>query len=141
MHLPDGGVGERPTDVRPATVIALMCPSKPVLDQATASAVHPARAQLGVERVQHFAVETGDRQVTDERPEAQANGALVGPHGRWLDGQQFEVAVHELVDRGLGTRIPLLVHLAEQAGPYPLCFLPRARSGRHSFHDVVQLLR
>jgi hypothetical protein len=57
------------------------------------------------------------------------------------DLQHVEVAVEELVDRGLGTGAPLLVHLGQEAGADLLGLLGGLRPSWHDLGEVVPLLR
>src|SRR5262249_33526959 len=53
------------------------------------------------------------------------------------DAENFDVAVHQLVDRRAGARVAVLVDLVEQPGTNLLGFLLRARARRDNLHEGV----
>jgi hypothetical protein len=78
-----------------------------VLDLAVAAV--PAPAELGVVAIEHRAVHLAQRQVTERRPDMDADDAFVPGPGRRSDVEHVEVVVEELVDRGPRRRVPPLV--------------------------------
>jgi hypothetical protein len=58
----------------------------------------------------------------------------------YVDIEQLEVSVHELVDRGLGARVSLLVDLVDEPGLGRLCFFERRGTGGDDLGEVDPLV-
>jgi hypothetical protein len=84
-----------------------------VLYLCTAGAVITASAKLGIERVQQFDIDSGERLSPDDRADVLADLALVPAAGRRVDVDNREPPAEQLVDRRSCARVALLVDLVE----------------------------
>jgi hypothetical protein len=111
VNLADGGARERLADVASALRVAVVRPVGRVVDLDPAVAVLPAAPQDRVVRVQELAVEPRDLERAEARADVDADDLLVAVPRGVFDFEELEIAVQELVDRGLGPRVALLVDL------------------------------
>jgi hypothetical protein len=141
VELAEVRLAERPAVVGAAALVSLVVDVGPVLDVRAAAAAGAARAELGVERVHRLAVDAADREGGRALRGCVGGSGAHSRCGCVLDLQHVEVAVEELVDRGVRPGAPLLVHLGQQAGTDLLGLLGGLRPGWHDLGEVVRLLR
>jgi hypothetical protein len=108
--VPHVDVVDQWTDTR-ALVRAVVRPLLTVLDVPAAVAGLAARAQQGVEGIQGLRVEPAQRELAEHRSDVLVDRPPVPGPRRYRDGHHLQVSVHELVDRGVGTRVTPLVDL------------------------------
>jgi hypothetical protein len=104
-------------------------------------AVSPTRAQAAVKRVQHLCVYPSHLKSADLRTDVSIDVAQIRRQGRRLNVDDFEVPVHQLIDRGARSRVALLVHLAQEPRAYLLSPGFSLWPGRDDLGQVVPSLR
>ncbi len=119
-------------------IVALVLALRPVLDVLDATVASlPAATQLTEESVEQVAVELAQRQPAEGWTQVYPDDALVPSARGRLDVERLEVAVKQLVDRGAGLGLPLLVDLVQQSRPNPFGLGRGAWPCRHHRIEVV----
>ena len=139
VHLADRRRRQWSADVRPALLRALVRAVDGVLDERPAVAVGAAPAEDRLVVVDRLAVELRQREVPEQRADVDADRLLVAVERGLLDVEQLQVAVHELVDRGLRARVALLVDLVDEPAADLLSLRGCLRAGGHGLDQVVPL--
>jgi hypothetical protein len=116
VDLADGGGCQRPAHVRLTAVVAPVLGLRPVVELPTPLLVAAGTAapELGVERVEHLAVELAQWKRSEDRSHVPLEVADVRLSCRLLEVDDVEVPVEQLVDRGLRPRVAPLVDLVKQ---------------------------
>src|SRR4029450_5171383 len=105
--------------------------------RAAAAAVVAAAAQLGVEGVKDVGADRADLLAPDQRADVLVDVAAVGGQGGAFGLNHLQVPVEQLVQRGVGTRVPLLPNLGEQPSLGGLGQVLAAWSTRDDLSQVV----
>ena len=129
-------------DVRTALVGALMGLARawfaaPVDDERAAVAVLAAAPEHRMEGIDRLPGQLRHGQATQQRADVEANCCFVAGACGDLHVQYVEVAVHELIDRGAGARVALLVDLPDEAGAYLFRFGQCPRTGGNCLGEVM----
>jgi hypothetical protein len=100
-------------------------------DERTAVAVLAAAPEYRMEGIDRLAGELRHSEATEQRADVEAEFCFVAGACSDLDVQYVEVAVHELIDRGAGARVALLVDLPDEARAclFSLRPMPEDRAG------------
>jgi len=127
--------------VRLAAVIALVLGLRPVVHSPTPLLVAAGAAapELGVERVEQLAVELAQGQRSEYRSHVPVEVADVRLSCRFLEVDDVEVPVEQLVKRGFCPRVAPLVDLVEQTSADLLGFGGRLRPRWDDLRQVVAL--
>jgi hypothetical protein len=121
-------------------LIALVLDLGAVIDHcSTATAVHAASPELGVEGVQGLTTDSVDLQLSEQRHDVVPDETLVALTRRGLDASDLQVALHQLSDGRRRPRLAARVDLGEQARPDLLSLRRGARAGGHRLGEVVPL--
>lgn len=115
MDLPDRGRRQRAADVHPAPIVTVVRIHGAVLEERLPAAPPPTARQLGVERVEDRAVERTHLLRTDQRTDVTVRQLPVRRDGVRFEGEDREVLVEQLVERGAGPRVAALVDLVGEA--------------------------
>jgi len=115
--MPDGGRAQRPAAVRNAALVAIVLDGGAVLDEGAPRAVVPASAQFRVERIQCVCVQGTNLDLAQVRRDVVPDVAPVKSQCAGGAVKLVEVALQQLIHRGLSPGIPSLFDLADQPVP------------------------
>jgi hypothetical protein len=122
VDLIDAGRLQRTAPVRVAALIAVVVRLAVLLAPAPAAAQPPAAVQFGVQDVEdvHPHLDLAELHAAEHRPDDPLDIALVPGPGVELRLGDFQPAVEQVADSGLGLRLAALADLLDQVGPLGL---------------------
>ena len=124
----------------PHRSVAAMFDSRTAWDKGTPGDTIPTSAQLRVERVQDVRVQRTDLDLAEEGRDVVADVATVERQRGGSAVELVEVALQQLVHRGVASRVPSLFDLTDQPVVDPRCLSASLGSRRNDLDQVMPAL-